>query len=69
MTAEAVLLLLTLRWLPRRVDRVVGALEADTLTVRVDPRAGHLVRPATAVVGQLVTSALAVATGLMARCC
>lgn len=66
LTTEAVLLLPTLRRLPRRVDRIVGALEAGTLTVRVDPRAGHLARPATAAVGQLVTSALAAATGLMA---
>lgn len=66
LTTEAVLLLPMLRRLPHRVDRIVGALEAGTLTVRVDPRAGHLARPAAGVVGQLVTSALAAATGLMA---
>ncbi|WP_226350821.1 AarF/ABC1/UbiB kinase family protein [Pseudonocardia sp. ICBG601] len=66
LTTEAVLLLPMLRRLPHRVDRIVGALEAGTLTVRVAPRAGHLARPAAGVVGQLVTSALAAATGLMA---
>lgn len=66
LTTEAVLLLPMLRRLPHRVDRIVGALEAGTLTVRVDPRAGHLARPAAGAVGQLVTTALAAATGLMA---
>jgi ubiquinone biosynthesis protein len=64
--AELGALLPVLRALPRRVDRVLGALDAGTLAVQVRPRAGGLARPAAEAMGQLVATALAATTGLMA---
>ncbi|OSY43646.1 MULTISPECIES: ABC1 kinase family protein [Pseudonocardia] len=64
--AELSTLLPLLRALPRRVDRVLGALDDGTLAVQVRPQPGELARPASEAMGQVVATALAATTGLMA---
>ncbi|MEV1295982.1 AarF/UbiB family protein [Pseudonocardia sp. NPDC049635] len=63
---ELTTLLPLLRALPRRVDRVLGALDDGTLAVQVRPQAGRLARPEAEAMGQLVATALAATTGFMA---